>query len=359
MEITTVQKVGVRYVSKMMKTKVLLFLLASFFIVGCKASKGASTVIEDAQGERICELSNSEPLGQLRSFCVVNKDYFAANTSDSVVLFGSDGRFIRRIGNQGRANGEYIMPWCVRSNGDNLFVWDADQLKFIEYDINGNHISQYQYDSALNDFRVDGDIVFIYTAGRRDESVIDILNLKDGTLNGINPASEALSHSVNGMALDINNGQLLYAPKDRLEAFSYDPDTDEVKLLGSVQSDSFVVPADINDKNLLSNRKKLDAVLNGSSRTVFIFNREGATFLVSLEGVSERDEKNRLSNDGRYYSLYRLDGKKATAKHYRMSSMGSSTLFAEYNGDLYYVVTELDGIDESVHLKKLSRKAYK
>jgi len=345
-----------------MKTRVLLFLFASFFIIGCVAKREAGTVIEDAPGERICELSNSDPLGQLRSFCVVSKDYFAANTSDSVILFGSDGRFIRRIGSQGRANGEYIMPWCVRSNGNNLFVWDADQLKFIEYDINGNLISQYQYDSALNDFRVDGDILYIYTAGRRNESVIDILNLKDGTLNGINPASDAhkaLSHSVNGMALDINNGHLLFAPKDRLEAFSYESDTDDARLLGSVQSDSFVVPEDINDKNLLSNRKKLDALLNGSSRTVFIFNREGAIFLVSLEGISERDEKNRLSNVGRYYSLYRLDGKKSTVKHYRMSSMGSSTLFAEYDGDLYYIVTELDGIDESVHLNKLSRKAYR
>lgn len=344
-----------------MKTRVLLFLLA-FFIIGCKTDREAGAVIEDAPGERICELSNSEPLGQLRSFCVVSKDYFAANTSDSVVLLGSDGRFIRRIGNQGRANGEYIMPWCVRSNGDNLFVWDADQLKFIEFDIDGNYISQYQYDSALNDFRVDGDIVFIYTVGRRNESVIDILNLKDGTLNGIHPASDAhkaLSHSINGMALDINNGHLLFATKDRLDAFSYELDTDEIRLLGSVQSDSFVVLEDINDKNLLRNRKKLDASLNGSSRTVFIYKREGAIILVSLEGVSERDEKNRLSNDGRYYSLYRLDGKKSTAKHYRMSSMGSSTLFAEYDGDLYYIVTELDEIDESVYINKLSRKAYK
>lgn len=345
-----------------MKTRILLFPLAACLFFGCVADRDIDIVIEDAPAESICVLSNSEPLGQLRSFCVVSNNFFAANTSDSVLLYGSDGKFIRRIGNQGRANGEYVMPWCVRSHGDNLVVWDADQLKFIEYDMDGNYIAQYKYDSALNDFRVYGDIIYIYTAGRRNESVIDILNLKEETLNGIYPASDAhkaLSHSVNGMALGFYDGHLFFAPKDKLEALSYELDADEVKLVGSVSSDSFLVPEAGNDKNLVRDRKKLDAFLNGSSRTVFLYNRESSIYLVSLEGVSERDENNRLSNEGRFYSLYRLDGKNARAKHFRVNSMGSSTLFAEYDGDLYYIVTELDGMDETVHLNRLSKKAYK
>ena len=344
-----------------MRTKVP-FVLAAIMAVACTGSGSSEAAIEDAPAEIVCTLSSQKPLGQLRSLCIISEGLFAANTFDSVLLFGSDGKLIREIGHQGRAAGEYVMPWCVRAHGSNLVVWDAEQLKFIEYDLDGNYLAQYQYDSALNDFRIDGDRIYIYTAGRRDESIIDILNISDGQVMGIGPASDvhkALSHSVCGMPVGIQDGQCLFAPKDRLEVFRYVVSEGKSETVGTNVSETFTVDESGNDPGIARSRKKLDAFLNASSRTVYVFCRDKSVYLVAMEGISERDENNRLSNDGRYYSLYRMDGKKSAPKHYHMGSMGSSSLFADYDGDLYYIVTEVDGMDEAVCLNKLSRKAYK
>lgn len=241
----------------------ILGLLA--LVWGCSSSDTAEFVIEDAPKDRVCELISPDPLGRLMSLYILDENHFVVNTTDAVSLYGMDGTF------------------CAEFN----------------------------YESAINDFRVDGDMLYIYTAGGRSDHIIDVMNLRTGDIKGLCPASEAHKtslSSVTGTALNVYDGHLLFAPKDKLEILTYSPKDTDTALEKALTSDSFKIQEVDNAQDISRSRKSLESFLNASSRTVYTFRKNKAFFLVALEGTSVRDENNKLSNDGRYYSFYRMDG---------------------------------------------------
>lgn len=61
--------------------------------------------------------------------------------ADNIFLFNTDGKFISRIGRQGRGAGEYLTHSGFFVNGGNIVVLDPNNGKLNQYDFSGKYIS--------------------------------------------------------------------------------------------------------------------------------------------------------------------------------------------------------------------------
>ena len=278
------------------------------------------------------------------------------------MMFNMEGTYIRDIGRNGRAKGEFIRPKQVRFDGNNLIVWDSNQMKFIKYTREGEFLNEYPYNSAFVNFQVNNEIVYIYAPALNDSFVLDLLKLSDLTTTSAGSTSEThkiLTHFYTSTPLHVGDNNIYFAPMDELTVYSLSEDFKE-HVYKSRDSKSFnVLSTNNRARDVGNDMRKFDSFVLNSSYNVFMFERGGFPYIISLEGTSSRGANNKISDEGRYYSMYKMDGHNNSPKHYRMSSMGNPYLFAEYNGDLFYIKTEVDGNDEVVILCKLSNVAYK
>ena len=349
----------------MKKSLIYLFAVcaavSSVLTINCCAHSNASA-IEDAPQEIVCKLKSDGPIDKLMSICIIDDTSFIVTANTRIMMFNMDGTYIRDIGRNGRAKGEFIRPKQARFDGNNLIVWDSNQTKFIKYSREGEFLDEYPYSSAFVNFQVSGGIVYIYAPALHDDYILDVLNLSDLTTSSAGLCSEThkiLTHFYTSSPLYVDGKKILFAPLDKLTVFSMNGGSKE-HVFKSMESKSFkVLPTSNSERDIGNDMRKFDSFVLNSSYNVFLFERDGSPYLVSMEGSSSRGADKKISEEGRFYSLYRIDGHDHPAKHYRMGSMGNPYLFAEYNGDLFYIKTEVDGNDEVVILCKLSNVAYK
>ena len=83
-----------------------------------------------------------------------NKVYIVDNASNSVLLFGLDGKFIKKIGRTGNAPGEYINPVNITVNAFNnrFLIYDDKQRKLLIHDLDGNFLQEKPIGFRMNDF---------------------------------------------------------------------------------------------------------------------------------------------------------------------------------------------------------------
>ena len=72
------------------------------------------------------------------------------------------------------------MPSIARCFGDSVYIWCPMSLKFVTWSLDGQPGTEYGYPSAVSDFIPTDDELFIYTAGRREDNVIDIYDKSAG-----------------------------------------------------------------------------------------------------------------------------------------------------------------------------------
>lgn len=76
-------------------------------------------------------------------FYVIDKDI-----SPSIFCFNKKGEFIRKIGNRGASNKEYISITDVNVYHENVYIWDGSSKKLLIYKSNGDFVSSISSDYA-------------------------------------------------------------------------------------------------------------------------------------------------------------------------------------------------------------------
>lgn len=332
---------------KYSKISTLSFLSFLLFFVSCSSDDSFETRITEGDYDEICVLGSeicqiSEP----SSFDIVNQDYFVIADEKYVSLYSTKGKQLRLIGNAGNARYEYNRPTLVRSCGDSVYVWSSMSLKFISYSLDGVPGAEYPYNSAVRDFDVSQDKIWIYTAGSRQDNLIDILYKSDNSLTTINhPTSgehKQLLRSYASAALKIKDGKLLCASKDTASVHLYD--AEDLSYLGkrSIPSKTFRVRA-LKDSGIGSNsdRQSFAEYLRENSMTLMIIPNKTAYKLLTLEGVAAYDNQI-IDNRPRFFGLYDLNARGFKSVRYiNYDTFGQRYNFSDYNGELYYIFHEI------------------
>lgn len=334
--------------------RVITALFVALIMVSCAKERDYKAV--DAEFNTICHLQeNFGTISEPMSFDMVNESMFVLTDWNKVFLYDCTGRQIRQIGSNGRSTFEYNMPSVVHVHGELIYVWSAMTLKFIAYNIEGTPIKEYPYSSGLADFDVSEDYIFIYTRGRADDNIIDVLDKNTGcVVKMLTPSSaehRLLSHRVSVAPIAVENNHLLYCPKDRLTIFSFDAsDLGKGESSTNVESTSFVVNK-LNDPDLFStNRNAARQYLNENSRVLILSPRKDGCSVFTVEGKTEVSGEER-NESGRFICKYDVKERKSKLLcRYTYPSFGTECLFSVYNDNLYVIKHSIEDGADSYHL---------
>ena len=70
------------------------------------------------------------------------------NISFSIYCFNKKGEFVRKIGNRGASNKEYVSITDVNIYNEKIYIWDGSSRKLLIYKSNGNYINSISSDYA-------------------------------------------------------------------------------------------------------------------------------------------------------------------------------------------------------------------
>ena len=270
--------------------------------------------------------------------------------NDKVFLYSMDGRQIRQIGQAGRARFEYNRPSIVRVQKDTVYVWSSMTLKFISYLMDGTPLRQYRYDSAITNFDFSGDYIFISTAGRSDDHLVDVYDTKERTVvkRLVESSEEHKCLLLNYAAspLYVTGEYAYFSPRSSLDVYRYDIVKEENILYSSIDSDTFSVKQGTPD--MLRDKKRIIEYLSENSEVMSIFtDSDGKIYVLSYEGYESMKEEGGMDKSGRFYTLYEA-GKDRPIAQYTYDSIGTELLFDSTSDELYFI---RHTIEKAVHNK--------
>lgn len=139
--------------------------------------------------------------------------------NQSLLLFGKDGRFIKKIAGQGKGPGEYLRMYdaAVDKEGKRLFVLDAYAQSILIYDFGGKYIESKKFGFWAQELKYIGDDKIALYVGYATNGYVKenarptffVFDLKDGNVapyqyvsNEIRP--EELASPASALATDAN-----------------------------------------------------------------------------------------------------------------------------------------------------------
>lgn len=301
-------------------------------------------IVEELPKETICTLSQEVLIDYPYSMEVLSDSLFAIATSDKVFLFDYSGRIVREIGHEGRARGEYSFPMNIRrgSPGE-IIVWSANSLKFLRFDLEGNFLADYPYDSAVRDFIYWNNFLYIYTAGVRSGNMIDIYDLSKATPEGmdanVTKYHKLLSSLISSVPLCVSDGQVFYAPKDAPQIRMLPSGKEVIKF----KTTSFHVP----DMGLSGDRKQRNLFYAKSSYNIGLLVSGNEFRLLACEGES-MIMGDRLDGSTRMLTVYSSTG---PARHFRAGDMRFSTL-SLYKGKFFFLSQKEENGEDVYYLNQ-------
>ena len=333
----------------MRKLAILLFGVVS---IACNRNQD-NAELQELSAMRLCALEQDDkPIGEVNSMTVVNDSILLLTTGSDVMQYSVSGKYIGDFGYKGRAIGEYSMPMKVRSDGENIYVWDAMGLKFLRYDKDANFVDEYPYPSALKDFILCEDKIVIYTAGIREDSLIDIYDTDSKTivksLTESSP-SQRVFNSISTYPVCIDHGTLYYMPCCELKLYTYDLNKDdEEKCLCTIKSDSFNVPKVNDEEALLSKRSKLSKFYDEASSVLMVAPMNNGFEILTCEGVYYRENGQRKF-DKRHYVFYQIDenGKVIARNEIPYDNFESKSAVSLCGDNLYFLKKHTTDNEES------------
>lgn len=342
----------------MRSKNIVLGIVASLLLFASCSVKEVE--VQDGRYNQVCELKyNLCPLADLSSFDWLDKEHFVVSDEKSVVLYNTAGDQLRKIGNSGNAKYEYNSPTVVKCHGDSIYVWSSRSLKFISFHRDGAPGAEYSYMSAVRDFDVSEDKIYVYTAGRRDTNLIDVLKKSDLSLTAIShPTSEEHQLMLSSFAaapLAIDGDKLLCSAKDGLSIYSYSTSDNALNKEIAVSSETFA-PLTIKESGTdPDSRQSFSKYLRENPMTLKLY-VDGSNYkLLTLEGVAGFEDK-KINNEPRYFSLYTVasgSGKLKQAHHYTYATFAQRYSFSDLDGDLYYMFHEVKGEEDVYSLRCL------
>ena len=220
-------------------------------------------------------------------------------------------------------------------------------LKFMQYDASGSFIVESSYTSAIKDFLPYGNKIVIYTAGAREQNIIDIYDIAEGAVVKSLTKSSSVQRVFNSSGvypMCIKDGMLYYMPCCEMDVYGFNLETGEdAGCLFHIESSSFK-SGEIDDvEALLSNRKKLSGFYDEVSSVLMIMPVGNRFKVLTCEGEFYRESGIR-KNDRRYYSLYEVDrkGKVMDKRCFPYDTFESRSAVDVFNGKLYFLKKTLD-----------------
>lgn len=309
-------------------------------------NKQSGPIFSELSYETICELDQTEcPVGRLNSLEVMRDGSILLCTNKDVLEYSAEGKFIRRIGHSGRADGEYVMPMVVRSYEDKIFVWSAMTLQFLEYDSEGNFVASYPYESGVNDFLPSDDRIFISPTGARDEYVIDVYGRESKSVcESLTLATEEQkAMQVWSIApIFICSGDLYYMPKDRLSIYRCGLDELFQKDSLAFVSKTFSVPKIKDAMSVLENMGKYEEYQNAASFVVGVFVGDGGAKIKVLTSEGEYSAGKDVRKAKRYYTVYNVDGGMLKGNYsFHSGAIADCALICNCGGEMYFLRNEI------------------
>ncbi|MTI88733.1 MAG: 6-bladed beta-propeller [Balneolaceae bacterium] len=141
-------------------------------------------------------------LQRIKNYELTERDYFISNikkgsfpdidtillsldTEQGILKYSDEGNNQLRIGKIGRGPFEYINPSIVYydTKDDNIFVWDASQLKLIQYDSQGKGIKEFtDFRWSWGDFVINDSTLFFYNNGKSSGKYIQEYHLESSEI---------------------------------------------------------------------------------------------------------------------------------------------------------------------------------
>lgn len=284
-----------------------LKVLLGAALLFCACAGKEDTPVSEPPFEAVCMLNQEEePLGLVNSIDYVRDSLFAVSTESQVLLFDFSGSPVRKIGRSGRSKSEYVAPMIVRADSDRIFVWDGMLTKFIWFSVEGELLGERLFETAISDFLVDGDRLWIYTAYKNEDSVIARLDLESGAVEyqPVFPVEDEHLVLVRWMArapMAIKDGVLWCMPKDRLEIYR----SDNSRVL-RLQSGSFKVEEVDDPKAIIGNLEKMQDYLCNNPFVLAVRPTDRNIQVLTVEGRVKKTAAG-VDRSRRYYSAYSYD----------------------------------------------------
>lgn len=242
-----------------------------------------------------------------------NGNFVITTTNESqVILYDIDGNQVRILGNIGRGPFEFVKSSTIHIKDGKITLWDHGQLKFVQFDIDGNpllEITDFRYN--IRDFAVVDENIFIYNSGNFDGPIVEKYSIKNNRFEEQwgEPSEE---HKV--LMLQSKAGDLLYHKNHiyfvspaSLEINKIDLDTGEM-ISKSISDSDFQVSDVRNARELISDETgKLNELLNNSSfvRNLLLTNKY--LIIVAETGYYTESIWSGLDASNRLLKLYVLD----------------------------------------------------
>ncbi len=200
---------------------------ATFLFGLCTASSGlveARQVWSGTRGVSEMRLAQSmildesqELLSDVHSVGILPSGGVVVTSSQiaQVLVFGADGRFVRKLGRWGSGPFEYNMPTRVHVFGESIYVFDQNGLKLIQYDLGGEGIREIKgFITGNRDFSVSDDGAEVtYIIPDAPEGFIRTLRARDGSVTG-RFGKESFEHVIGmrlgGTGLFVREGQSIF-----------------------------------------------------------------------------------------------------------------------------------------------------
>lgn len=333
--------------------KGVLILLLSTLISFCSdPNKG----IRDGVTDTLCVLEeNLETIGLVESFSM-GDPFSVVSTGDKIIVFNKQGQQETVISKTGRGPFEYVTASIVRHYGDRIYVWCAYSLRFIVYNMNGEGIIECRYDSAISDFIPDGDNLYIYTAGRRVEHMIDVLNIASGeivdSIGSPSKEHEVLLMQASSAPFALYKDNLYFMPKDSLVVYRYSLSNRQLERYQELITPSFSVKTfngSIEDDML----KAVAFTFENSFTVGLAINNERLEILTTEGSARINVHDTKIEDNELFSSYYSVDIGSSKYNHVKYTEPIKETWVSSYNGSLFALNLEIIDDNDEYSICKL------
>ena len=237
-----------------MKNISLIFSL--FVLLGC-SNKNSN--IETTSGlsvsGKITLQENLTFLTDIKSFEFLGDGtFFVLTKAGSIIRYNTSGEQIGQISTSGQGPLEVYSPGAIRAYNSHLFVWDDSLMKFVEFDQEGQAITEFfGFARSVSNFEVDDKYIYAYQNNSPGMEFVNIYSKEKGEIIASlgETSNEQIVNDLHSKAggILVLNGELVFAPSSKL--FFYRND------IGNNFSPSF---SSIVNENFIVDRVQMDAV---------------------------------------------------------------------------------------------------
>ena len=163
------------------------------------------------------ETSDHSLIGDISNICIANhKIYIADDATQAILVFDTNGKFLSKLANKGKGEGEYIKVGCFQVNADGtIIVYDSQTGRLISYSAGGELFSELKLPFYVDEFvQVDRSTRIVYS----DNSIENNTTGEQGAFNAVilKNDSEIASACKNDSRLKTHSYKDLY-----FRAFNY------------------------------------------------------------------------------------------------------------------------------------------